>query len=181
MAPSFDCFSSLLCAEDNIIFDENDRGGLVEELEDTWEHPIYDRNHSQIQNLDVQYVSFPLPSEECLRLMMESELHHLPNGDYVSRLRSGDLDIGSRTEAIDWIEKVGFKSLFDFTCSLRILFSFSSNLDRGLWKSLLLLFDDLVLECFIWIWVSLIFCFRSSNRWIWVSWIFWLFLLGLFY
>ncbi|XP_027938781.1 cyclin-D4-2-like isoform X2 [Vigna unguiculata] len=106
MAPSFDCFSSLLCAEDNIIFDENDRGGLVEELEDTWEHPIYDRNHSQIQNLDVQYVSFPLPSEECLRLMMESELHHLPNGDYVSRLRSGDLDIGSRTEAIDWIEKV---------------------------------------------------------------------------
>ncbi|XP_014503703.1 cyclin-D4-2 isoform X1 [Vigna radiata var. radiata] len=106
MAPSFDCFSSLLCAEDNIIFDENDRGGLVEELEDTWEHPIYDRNHSQIENLDVQYVSFPLPSEECLRLMMETELHHLPNGDYVNRLRSGDLDIGARTEAIDWIEKV---------------------------------------------------------------------------
>lgn len=132
MAPSFDCFSSLLCAEDNIIFDENDRGGLVEELEDTWEHPIYDRNHSQIENLDVQYVSFPLPSEECLRLMMETELHHLPNGDYVNRLRSGDLDIGARTEAIDWIEKVGFRSLFDFTCSLRILFCFSSNLDRGL-------------------------------------------------
>ncbi|KAK7372970.1 hypothetical protein VNO80_06363 [Phaseolus coccineus] len=106
MAPSFDCFSSLLCAEDNIIFDENDRGGLVEELEDAWEHPIYDRNLSQIENLDVQYVSFPLPSDECLRLMMETELHHLPNGDYVNRLRSGDLDIGARKEAVDWIEKV---------------------------------------------------------------------------
>jgi len=54
--------------------------------------------------------------------MMETELHHLPNGDYVSRLRSGDLDIGARKEAIDWIEKVGFKSLFvDFTCSFVFL------------------------------------------------------------
>ncbi|CAJ1971691.1 unnamed protein product [Sphenostylis stenocarpa] len=106
MAPSFDCFSSLLCAEDNIIFDENDRGGLVEELGDTWQHPRYDRNRSQIENLNVPYESFPLPTDECLRLMVEKELHHLPNGDYVNRLRSGDLDIGARKEAIDWIAKV---------------------------------------------------------------------------
>ena len=42
---------------------------------------------------------------------MEKEWDHLPNGDYVNRLRSGDLDFGARKEAIDWIEKVGFKSL----------------------------------------------------------------------
>jgi len=147
MAPSFDCFSSLLCAEDNIIFEENDRGGLVDELEDTWEHPIYDRNHSQIENLGlgVQYVSFPLPSDECLRLMMETELHHLPKGDYVNRLRSGDLDIGARKEAIDWIEKVGFKSLFeDFSFVFLLILT-------GFMEILTFAFDDLVLKSFIWI------------------------------
>ncbi|TKY56313.1 Cyclin-D3-1 protein [Spatholobus suberectus] len=106
MAPSFDCVSSLLCAEDNSVFDENDYGGSVEMLEDTWQHPRYHRNRGQSENLDDPNGWFPLQSDECLRLMVEKECHHMPCGDYVNRLRSGDLDFGARKDAIDWIEKV---------------------------------------------------------------------------
>ena len=111
MAPSFDCVSSLLCVEDNSIFDENDYGGSVEVLEDAWQDPRYRRNLSQSENLDVPNGWFQLQSDECLRLMVEKEWDHLPNGDYRNKLRSGDLDFEARKEAIDWIQKVGFKSL----------------------------------------------------------------------
>ncbi|XP_020235191.1 cyclin-D4-2 [Cajanus cajan] len=106
MAPSFDCVSSLLCAEDNSIFDENDYGGSGEMLDDTWQHPGYDRSLSLSENLGGPIGGFPLMSDDCLRLMVEKEFHHLPNGDYVNRLRSGDLNFEARNEAIDWIEKV---------------------------------------------------------------------------
>ncbi|KAG5063968.1 hypothetical protein AAZX31_02G198400 [Glycine max] len=106
MAPSFDCVSSLLCVEDNSIFDENDYGGSVEVLEDAWQDPRYRRNLSQSENLDVPNGWFQLQSDECLRLMVEKEWDHLPNGDYRNKLRSGDLDFEARKEAIDWIQKV---------------------------------------------------------------------------
>lgn len=108
MAPSFDCLSSLLCAEDNSIFDENDYGGSVDMLEeDTW-HPRYHRNLNQSQHFGGDPNGLlPLQSDECLTLMVDKESHHLPRGDYLNRLRNGDLDFGARKEAIDWIEKVG--------------------------------------------------------------------------
>lgn len=113
MAPSFDCVSSLLCAEDNSFFEENDYGDSVEMLEDTW----HNRNRSQSVNLDDPNGLFPLLSDECLKLLVEKELHHLANGDYVNRLRSGDLDFGARKEAIDWIEKVRDHFGFDPLCA----------------------------------------------------------------
>ncbi|KAJ6919784.1 cyclin-D3-1-like [Populus alba x Populus x berolinensis] len=103
MAPSFDCtVSSLLCAEDNnSIFDDNDRyDATVEEFEATWHHG----NH-QIQNQNSGWW-LPMQSEECLVLMVEKECQHLPSGDYLKRLRNGDLDLGARKEAVDWIAKV---------------------------------------------------------------------------
>ena len=110
MAPSFDCVSSLLCAEDNSIFDENDYGGSIEMLEEeTWHYPRYHRNHSQSQDFGGEGL-LPVLSDECLALMVEKECHHLPCGDYLDRLRSGDLDFEARNEAIDWIQKVGSKS-----------------------------------------------------------------------
>ncbi|KAF2291611.1 hypothetical protein GH714_026159 [Hevea brasiliensis] len=109
MAPSFDCaVSSLLCAEDNNgIFDDNDcYGALVEEYEATWHR----KNH-RIHHQDRAYCGggngeLPVQSEDCLALMVEKECLHLPNVDYLKRLRRGDLDLGSRKEAIDWIGKV---------------------------------------------------------------------------
>ncbi|KAL2317647.1 hypothetical protein Fmac_031523 [Flemingia macrophylla] len=103
MAPSFDCVSSLLCAEDNSIFDENEYG---EVLDDTWQNPVHLGNLSLSENRGGPNGCFPLMSDDCMRLMVEKEFHLLPNGDYVSRLKSGDLDLKARNEAINWIEKV---------------------------------------------------------------------------
>lgn len=50
--------------------------------------------------------SFPLQSEECIALLVEKELEHIPGEDYVERLLNGDLDISVRRDAIDWIGKV---------------------------------------------------------------------------
>ena len=53
--------------------------------------------------------SFPLlRSDEIVRAMVEREREHLPRGDYLKRLRSGDLDLSVRREALDWIWKVWF-------------------------------------------------------------------------
>lgn len=128
MAPSFDsAVSSLLCAEDKSIFDDSDYGGLVEEFEETttWYH----RNHrSHVQNRSFgNGVGLPLQSDECLASMVEKECQHLPNTDYLKRLRSGDLDLGARKEAVDWIYKVGFIwSLFFIYQVLVMLLDFQS-------------------------------------------------------
>jgi cyclin D1/2/4 len=119
MAPSFDCtVSSLLCAEDNnSIFDDNDcYDATVEELEATWHHG----NH-QIQNQNSGWW-LPMQSEECLVLMVEKECQHLPSGDYLKRLRNGDLGLGARKEAVDWIAKVGsFLFLFIFSLQFDVI------------------------------------------------------------
>ncbi|KAJ6337609.1 hypothetical protein OIU76_007315 [Salix suchowensis] len=105
MAPSFDCaVSNLLCAEDNSIFDDNDYyDAPVEEFEATWHHG----NHQICnQNGGGDGGWLPMQSDECLVLMVEKECQHLPSGDYLKRLRNGDLDMGARKEAVDWIAKV---------------------------------------------------------------------------
>ncbi|PHU20447.1 hypothetical protein BC332_11598 [Capsicum chinense] len=120
MAPSMDCvFSSLLCAEDNSsIFcnEDDDVGfGVVEDVvvvvEDRWGYP---RNHRTVEesrgtkslfNGGDFLIGVPLQSDECLVLMIGKECEHMPNGDYLERLRNGDLDMGARDEILDWIAK----------------------------------------------------------------------------
>ncbi|KAF8411389.1 hypothetical protein HHK36_003938 [Tetracentron sinense] len=110
MAPSFDCTaSSLLCAEDNnslMCFDDGDYGA-VDEFGHAWQHQNH-RAHYQNQTFNGGdlLTGFPLQSEECLGLMVERECEHLPRNDYLKRLRSGELDLGVRREAVDWIRKV---------------------------------------------------------------------------
>ncbi|KAK7351562.1 hypothetical protein VNO77_11115 [Canavalia gladiata] len=98
MAPSFDCVSSLLCAEDSSVFDDNYYGGtMTEGYEETWRF----RSH-HFGDPD----GLPLQSDECFALMVKKECQHLPCVNYLNRLRSGDLDFGARMDAIDWIQKV---------------------------------------------------------------------------
>ncbi|XP_019415893.1 PREDICTED: cyclin-D4-2-like isoform X2 [Lupinus angustifolius] len=98
MAPSFDCVSSLLCAEDsNSVFDE---GHSV--YEDTWQHR---RNHQR--HVFGESYELPLQDDECFAMMVEKEQQHWPGVVYLNRLHSGDLDFGARNEAVDWIEKKG--------------------------------------------------------------------------
>ncbi|MED6198423.1 hypothetical protein PIB30_066169 [Stylosanthes scabra] len=110
-ASSLESVSSLLCGEDNnSIFDETDYygggggGGCASILsEDTWHHPMYNRNHEELL---WQVVPPQELSEEYLALMVEKECHHLPSQDYLHRLRNGDLDFGARNHAIHWIQTV---------------------------------------------------------------------------
>ncbi|KAG6705244.1 hypothetical protein I3842_07G170700 [Carya illinoinensis] len=115
MAPSFDsAVSSLLCSEENSIFDENDYG-TAEEFETTWRYRNR-RNHSQ----DRAYGDgdgLPLQSDECLAMMVGKECQHLPAVDYLKRLRRGDFDLGARRQAVDWILKVHAHFSFGPLCA----------------------------------------------------------------
>ncbi|KAK4276867.1 hypothetical protein QN277_014969 [Acacia crassicarpa] len=104
MAPSFDCVSSLLCTEDDIIFDDNDCESTMGMPENPW-HQISHRLHNPSLLFD-DITGLPLQSDECLAIMVEKECQHMPAGDYLNKLRTGVLDSGARKEAIDWIEKV---------------------------------------------------------------------------
>ena len=53
---------------------------------------------------------FPMPSEECVAGFLEAEAAHMPREDYAERLRGGGMDLRVRTDAIDWIWKVGGRS-----------------------------------------------------------------------
>lgn len=117
MAPSFDCaVSSLLCVEDNSVLDDNDYGDLVSEFEETKFSHRNHRTHNQNRNfLDAYWL--PLQTDEFIASMVEREFHHLPSSDYLKRLRNGDLDLGARNEAVDWIQKVG-SSVWAYVMSL---------------------------------------------------------------
>lgn len=118
MAPSFDCVvSSLLCAEDSNIFDDNDYGA-VEDFEATWHHRDH-RNYNQDRGFGSGGGSdgVPLQSDECLALMVGKESQYLPGGDYLKRLQSGDLDLGARKQAVDWIGQVHAHFSFGPLCA----------------------------------------------------------------
>jgi cyclin D1/2/4 len=55
----------------------------------------------------VAVVDFPLPSEECVARWVATEAEHMPREDYAERLRAGGVDLRVRTDAVDWICKVG--------------------------------------------------------------------------
>ncbi|CAK9163600.1 unnamed protein product [Ilex paraguariensis] len=111
MAPSVDCaVSSLLCAEDNnsIFYDDDDVDiGVFEEFDDKWNNRnsrINNQNQSFIG--DQCFTGLPIQSDECLAFMVKSECEHLPAIDYLKRLKNGDLNLGAREVAVDWIRKV---------------------------------------------------------------------------
>ncbi|KAI9096303.1 hypothetical protein K1719_026022 [Acacia pycnantha] len=109
MAPSFDCVSSLLCIEDNIIFNDNDYKSTMGMPENS-RHQTYHRLHNPSLFFD-DVTGLSLQSDECLAIMVEKECQHMPAGDYLNKLWTGVLDSGARKKAIDWIEKVGSRCL----------------------------------------------------------------------
>ncbi|KAF8397564.1 hypothetical protein HHK36_016484 [Tetracentron sinense] len=113
-------------------FDDGDYG-TVDEFGDAWKHQNR-RSHNQNQSFNGGdfLTGFPLQSEECLGLMVERECEHLPRDDYLKRLRSGDLDLGVRRVAVDWIWKEGFSSQM----APRIEEGGERDLEKGLSPSL---------------------------------------------
>ncbi|XP_057783857.1 cyclin-D4-2-like [Salvia miltiorrhiza] len=70
----------------------------------------------------------PCLSEECIGYMLEREREHLPRDDYLARLRNGELDVGLRREALDWM----FKACAHFSFGELCLYSAISYFDRFL-------------------------------------------------
>ncbi|XP_059637125.1 cyclin-D4-1-like [Cornus florida] len=110
MVPSFDCgVSSLLCGEDNdsIFCDDDVDYGAVEGFDPTCHH----RNH-QTNNQNQSFfreeeslIGLPMQSDESLSLLFKREREQFHGSDYLNRLRNGELDLGARNEAVDWIGK----------------------------------------------------------------------------
>lgn len=121
--------TSLLCAEeDKSIFDDVDTDVDVDVHVDdvdleicNWQQHRDEPNlnlSSQIQDhkflsslsrdfgFGFEQMQLQIRSEECLTSIFDKETQHLPNLGYLKRLRSGDLDLGARKQAIHWIEKV---------------------------------------------------------------------------
>ncbi|XP_073117453.1 cyclin-D4-1-like isoform X2 [Elaeis guineensis] len=99
--------SNLLCAEDNssiLEFDDGEEDGFDGEAEGH-KHGWIPEQRSDFYGDFLK--SFPLQSEECIVLLVEKELEHMPRKDYAKRLQNGDLDISVRRDAIDWIGKEG--------------------------------------------------------------------------
>ncbi|CAA2970469.1 cytochrome P450 76A1 [Olea europaea subsp. europaea] len=51
-------------------------------------------------------VHFSLVNDESIGLMVDGEMEHLSRDDYLSRLKTGDSDMGVRREVVDWVCKV---------------------------------------------------------------------------
>lgn len=110
MAESFDsATSNLLCSENNsTCFDEDLECNGVDDgsgiSPSSWDH----HTNLNLDNLGSDsFMCFVAHSDEIVRVMVEKEREHLPREDYLMRLRSGDLDLSVRREALDWIWKVG--------------------------------------------------------------------------
>ncbi|XP_015170289.1 cyclin-D4-1-like [Solanum tuberosum] len=93
---------------------------------------IFGKNGSRSEVL----IDLPKISEESFSFMVKREIDFLPKDDYLKRLRSGDLDLSVRREAIDWIWKAcmhfGYGKL-NFCLSINYLDRFLSlyELPRG--------------------------------------------------
>ncbi|KAK2374198.1 CYCLIN D4-1 [Trifolium repens] len=106
MAESFDsATSNLLCSENNSTCFDDDL-----EFNDVFDgsgiSPSWDYTNLNLDNVGSEsFVCFVAQSEEIVKVMVEKEKDHLPRDDYLMRLRSGDLDLSVRREALDWIWK----------------------------------------------------------------------------
>ena len=110
MAPSFDCAASiLLCAEDNssVLGFDDDVDGEEDGRGFGWVSGVKSPHFYGDFLMD-----FPVLSDERLGSLVERETEYMPREDYAERLRSGALDLAIRTDAIDWILKVGLFFFF---------------------------------------------------------------------
>ena len=103
MAPSYEMAASiLLCAEDS-----SSILGLGDD-EETQPSAAHQAKTSGSPYCGFGAVDlFPLPSEECVARWVATEAEHMPREDYAERLRAGGVDLRVRTDAVDWIWKVG--------------------------------------------------------------------------
>ncbi|KAL2521776.1 Cyclin-D4-1 [Forsythia ovata] len=115
---SYDCTASdLLCNEEtkSLCFDDDD---LVDPFNDVSCQTNDDKGMSFVNGGpdSEPLVHLPCLSEESIGLMVEREMEHMPRDDYLNRLRSGDMDMSVRREAVDWMCKAHAHYRFGALC-----------------------------------------------------------------
>ncbi|XVF17332.1 hypothetical protein REPUB_Repub10bG0111600 [Reevesia pubescens] len=117
MAENLDCSASnLLCSENTSSCFDGDR-----DFNATNEFGVSPASHNYLKNQifnqqDPFFINnrssslmgasgFAIQSDDRIKEMVEREMEHLPMDDYLKRLRSGDLDLSVRREALEWIWK----------------------------------------------------------------------------
>lgn len=109
----YDCVASdLLCTETES-FCSDDLDSLTigqQKNEINIKDLIFGKNGSRSEGL----IDLPKITEESFSFMVQREIDFLPKDDYLKRLRSGDLDLSVRREAIDWIWQVFLLVLINF-------------------------------------------------------------------
>ncbi|KAL1536756.1 cyclin-D4-1-like [Salvia divinorum] len=90
--------------------------------------PEKDLIFSNVSSDSDSLLHLPCLSDECIHYMLEREEGHLPRADYLTKLRNGDLDVGLRREAIDWMLKACAHFSFGELC----LYTAISYFDRFL-------------------------------------------------
>ncbi|GLJ12130.1 hypothetical protein SUGI_0185050 [Cryptomeria japonica] len=105
MAPSFDCVSNLLCAEDASLVawddEEVENNGVDDNGVNRSAHPGFG-HHEPVASLPV----FPLEDDESVSLLVEKEGDHMPQEGYLNSYRIRTLDLSIRQDAMGWILKV---------------------------------------------------------------------------
>lgn len=113
---------SLMCMENSsTCFDDLECNGFADGSS-SWDHKNVNFNNQCLskdkdnngsleeQQQQQPFVAFLVQSEndddETVGFLVEREREHLPRHDYLKRLRGGDLDLGVRSEALEWIWKV---------------------------------------------------------------------------
>ncbi|GMN33948.1 hypothetical protein TIFTF001_004436 [Ficus carica] len=104
---SFDCVNSnLLLCEENTDTCFDDEFGLLSSPSFFQQKKNQQQQQQQTNdNRSECLMSLPLQSEDRVRTMVEKESEHFPREDYLHRLRTEDLNLSIRREALDWIWK----------------------------------------------------------------------------
>ncbi|MBA0590682.1 hypothetical protein Gorai_019378 [Gossypium raimondii] len=117
MAENLDCSASnLLCTENTSSRFDGDRDfnainefGFSPDCHHHLKNQIFNQRHRfLINNKSTSLMGssgFAIQSDDRIKEMIEKEIEHSPRDDYLKRLRSGDLDLSVRKEALDWIWK----------------------------------------------------------------------------
>ncbi|KAG4115004.1 hypothetical protein ERO13_D12G081500v2 [Gossypium hirsutum] len=117
MEENLDCSASnLLCSEnasscfdDDLDFNAIKEFGVSPDCDHHLKNQIFNQQDPFFINNRSTYLmgssGFAIQSDDRIKEMVEKEVEHLPEDDYLKRLRSGDLDLSVRKEALDWIWK----------------------------------------------------------------------------
>lgn len=104
--------TSFLKCRENVLSPSDDIDSTVssvtelQNIKTRFQEPGFNLDRSE------SWMIFPVLSDETVRAMVEKESEHLPKYDYLYRLRSGDLDLIARDDALDWILEVCLNLVF---------------------------------------------------------------------